>query len=393
MINTFDGVYLDHNATTPVNSELANYFPDWVSQFGNPSSIHQASRGPRTLIREARNEIAHYLNVSPLEIIFNSGGSEGNNTVIKAVWDKRGFTRNEFICSAVEHPSVLRAMQSIEKKGAIIHWVPVNRDGELDLQFLTEKLSEKTALVSIMSANNETGSLFPIQEIAQYAKKVGALVHSDCVQMLGKQALNLSELGVDYATFSGHKFYALKGSGFVYVRKTAPYVSLIDGGAQERFRRGGTENTLGIAAMGFMVKKMNVTALNAIWSEQKAIRDYLEMTVLQQIPNVQITARKSPRLINTSHMMIDGIDAETLLINLDLDGFYVSTGAACSSGSPEPSPVLLSMGFSRQEAQTSLRISMGWATQRIEIENFVLRLKELVLRLRQMKKELSHVEL
>ncbi len=393
MINTFDGVYLDHNATTPVNSELASHFPDWLSQFGNPSSIHQVSRGPRTLIREARNEIAYYLNVSPLEIVFNSGGSEGNNTVIKAVWDKRGLTRNEYICSAVEHPSVLRAMQSIEKKGAIVHWVPVNRDGELDLEFLTEKLCEKTALVSIMSANNETGSLFPVQEIALKAKQAGALMHSDCVQMLGKHALNLTELGVDYATFSGHKFYALKGSGFIYVRKTAPFVSLIDGGAQERFRRGGTENTAGIAAMGFMVKKMKAVDFESAWNEQKSIRDYLEMTVLKQIPNVKITARNSPRLINTSHMMIDGIDAETLLINLDLDGFYVSTGAACSSGSPEPSPVLLSMGFSRQEAQTSLRISVGWSTQRNEIEKFVTRLKELVLRLRLIKKEFSHVEL
>lgn len=388
MNTTFDGVYLDHNATTPVNTALFELVPFWMSQFGNPSSLHQASRGPRTLIREARREIAEFLNVSPLEIIFNSGASEGNNTIIKSVWEKYSTTeRREFICSSVEHPSVTRAMQAIEKKGALIHWIPVNKDGECDLAFIYEKISTKTALVSVMSANNETGTVFPIKDILVKAKQVGALVHSDCVQMLSKHSLNLGKLGVDYATFSGHKFYSLKGSGFVFVRKTAPYVALIDGGAQERFRRGGTENILGIAAMGQMVKIMRTMDLENKWAEIQTQRDFLEDFAIKQIAGVHITAKKSPRLGNTSHMMIEGIDAEMLLINLDLEGFFVSTGAACSSGSPEPSPVLLSMGFSREQAQTSLRVSLGWSTTRGDIENFVVRLKEIVRRLREMKKE------
>ncbi len=259
------------------------------------------------------------------------------------------------------------------------------------MAYLAEKLSAKTALVSVMSANNETGTLFPIQEIVVKAKQVGALVHSDCVQMFGKHSLDLKELQVDYATFSGHKFYALKGAGFIFVRKTAPYTALIDGGAQERFRRGGTENTVGIAAMGFMAKTMRMMDLTNTQAQIAAHRDYLETILEKEISKLHFTARETPRLGNTSHMMIEGIDAETLLINLDLERFFVSTGAACSSGNPEPSPVLLCMGFTRQEAQTSLRVSLGWATKREDIEKFAARLKEIVLRLREMKKELSDV--
>lgn len=393
MNTTFGGVYLDHNATTPVDSSLFPLVPNWMSQFGNPSSIHQMSRGPRTLIREARAQLAEVLNVSPLEIVFNSGASEGNNTVIKAVWDRRGLQRPEFLCSSVEHPSVIKAMQAIEKKGALVRWIPVSKDGELDLNFVTRYLSEKTALVSVMSANNETGTLFPVTQIVEMAKAVGALVHSDCVQMLGKQELDLKKLGVDYATFSGHKFYALKGAGFLYVKKTAPLENLIDGGAQERFRRGGTENTLGIAAMGHMAQKIATSSLDQKLVGLGQLRDQMENRLMAEISGLHITAHKSPRLVNTSHMMIEGVDAETLLINLDLDGFCVSTGAACSSGNPEPSPVLLSMGFTRAEAQTSLRVSLGWNSTAAELEKFVVRLKEIVMRLREMKKELNNVTL
>ncbi len=389
--STFDGVYLDHNATTPVDPSLFELVPTWMSQFGNPSSIHQASRGPRTLIREARVKIAELLNVSPLEIVFTSGASEGNNTVIKAIWDRRGKERPEFLCSAVEHPSVIKAMQSIEKKGAVIRWIPVSKEGALDLNFVKMHLGSKTALVSVMSANNETGTLFPVAEIVDLAKAAGALVHSDCVQMFGKHTLDLKKLGVDYATFSGHKFYSLKGSGFMYAKKTAPLENLIDGGAQERFRRGGTENTVGIAAMGHMAGKMATMDLVGKVSELGQLRDAMEARLVAEIPELYITAQKSPRLTNTSHMMIAGIDAETLLINLDLDGFCVSTGAACSSGNPEPSPVLLAMGFTRFEAQTSLRVSLGWGSKADDLEKFVQRLGEIVSRLRQMKKELENV--
>jgi cysteine desulfurase len=387
--STSDGVYLDHNATTPVDPSLFELVPVWMSQFGNPSSIHQASRGPRTLIREARAKTAEALNVSPLEIVFNSGASEGNNTVIKSIWDRRGIERPEFLCSSVEHPSVIKAMQAIEKKGAIIRWIPVSKDGVLDLNFVKTHMSPKTALVSIMSANNETGTLFPVAPIVEMAKIMGALVHSDCVQMFGKQSLDLKKLGVDYATFSGHKFYSVKGCGFMYIKKTAPLENLVDGGAQERFRRGGTENTIGIAAMGHMATTMATMDLSTKLAEIGQMRDSMEARLLAQIPELHITAQKSPRLTNTSHMMIAGIDAETLLINLDLDGFYVSTGAACSSGNPEPSPVLLAMGFTRNEAQTSLRVSLGWNSKPEDLEKFVQRLSETVARLRQMKSQMK----
>ncbi|OYZ20710.1 MAG: cysteine desulfurase [Bdellovibrio sp. 28-41-41] len=390
--STFDGVYLDHNATTPVDPSLFELVPVWMSQFGNPSSIHQAARGPRTLIREARIKIAELLNVSPLEIVFNSGASEGNNTVIKSIWDRRGKERPEFICSSVEHPSVIKAMNAIENKGAVIHWIPVSKDGVLDLNFVKTHLGPKTALISVMSANNETGTLFPVAELVGMAKAAGALIHSDCVQMFGKHAIDLKKLGVDYATFSGHKFYSLKGCGFMYIKKTAPLENLIDGGAQERFRRGGTENTVGIAAMGHMAAKMSAMDLSSKLVELGQMRDLMEARLVAEIPELHITAHASPRLTNTSHMMIAGIDAETLLINLDLDGFFVSTGAACSSGNPEPSPALLAMGFARNEAQTSLRVSLGWNSKADDLEKFVERLEKTVSRLRQMKKELDNVK-
>jgi cysteine desulfurase len=242
-----------------------------------------------------------------------------------------------------------------------------------------------------MSANNETGTLFPVGELVDMAKSAGALVHSDCVQMFGKQAIDLKKLGVDYATFSGHKFYSLKGCGFMYIKKTAPLENLIDGGAQERFRRGGTENTVGIAAMGHIAAKMSAMDLSSKLEELGQMRDMMEARLVAEIPELRITAHASSRLTNTSHMMIAGIDAETLLINLDLDGFFVSTGAACSSGNPEPSPVLLAMGFTRHEAQTSLRVSLGWNSNAEDLEKFVERLKKTVSRLRQMKKELDNV--
>jgi cysteine desulfurase len=382
-------VYLDHNASTPVASEVLQSLAQIAAvSGGNPSSIHRAGREPKALLREARQSIASALGgISPLEIIFTSGGTESNNTVIKGIFDsfsRAQNPRNEYITSKVEHPSVLRAFEWIEKRGAQVHYLSVNRQGEIDLVTYEKILSEKTALVSVMLANNETGTLFPIQKMAKKAHEHGALFHSDCVQTLGKISLSMHKLELDYASFSAHKVYALKGAGVLYARKGVPYEPLIQGGGQERHRRGGTENVLGIWALGLMCKQVFQVA--EMYPHWQSLRDHFEARVLAEIPHVRLTGIESPRLPNTSGMVIDDVDGEILLMSLDLLGFAVSTGAACSSGSSEPSPALLAMGLTRVEAQSSLRVSLGWKTTKSEIDDFVEALRLTVQRLRSLQK-------
>jgi cysteine desulfurase len=373
-------VYLDHNATTPHAPVLKQKWVELLEISGNPSSIHQDSRAPKTWLRETRQKIAEYLQVSPLEIIFNSGASEGNNSVLKSIWDHYSIEKPEMLISSVEHPSVIKTAEFLKSKGAVIHFIPVSKSGQIDLQFIKEKLSAKTSLVSVMFANNETGTVFPIKEIAQWAHDAGALMHSDCVQLIGKEEVAFKELQIDYATFSAHKFYSLKGTGFVYVRKNSPWTSLIHGGGQERGRRGGTENITGISALGIIFEQIQ-EAQSKI-EQMRLLRDSMEAQILKRISDVTITAVESSRLSNTSSLVIKSVDGETLLMSLDLKGFSVSTGAACSSGNPEPSPVLLAMGLTRQEAQSSLRISLGWSTTELQIHEFVDTLTSVVQKLR-----------
>lgn len=379
-MSTENSVYLDHNATTPPSPELRRVLPELVLASGNPSSIHWAGREPKLWLRETRRELADFLGCHPLELIFTSGASESNNAVLRSVWDERKSTRPQIIASSVEHPSVRRTLEWLQTLGAQVDWIPVNRRGELDLDFLDRKLSERTALVTVMAANNETGTLFPIAEIARRAHAVGAWMHTDAVQIFGKLPIDLEEMGVDFASFSAHKFYALKGTGVLFVKKGLPFSPLIWGGGQERHRRGGTENVLGIAALGVVLKSRDRVALE---SERMArLRDHFEARVLEEIPDCSITAAETPRLPNTSSLVLDGVDGETMLMSLDLKGYAVSTGAACSSGSPEPSPVLLAMGLSRQEAQNSLRVSFGWENTLEQVDAFVETLKQVVQRLR-----------
>lgn len=381
-MNSSNTIYFDHNATTPVAAKVIEHIPSWIPAWGNPSSIHWAGREPKNWIRQARQNFAQAVNANPLEIIFTSGGSEGNSTIIRGVFDLLKKNKNHFLCSQVEHPSVMQTFRFIESLGARVDYIPVNRQGRLDMEFYRKHLTEHTALVSVMLANNETGTLFPIQEMALMAHKAGALFHSDCVQALGKLPVDLKSLDVDYATFSAHKFYALKGTGALYVKKMAPFQKNIFGGGQERGRRGGTENTLGIAAFGMMVTELSQASKQALVLRE--LRDHLEKRILSEISDVTVTAAESSRLPNTSSLVIDKVDGETLLMSLDLKGFAVSTGAACSSGNPEPSPVLLAMGLSRTEAQSSLRVSLGWSNTKDQVDLFVDTLAAIVERLRKL---------
>jgi cysteine desulfurase len=261
--------------------------------------------------------------------------------------------------------------------------IKVNREGHLDLENLQRLMSERTALVSIMLANNETGTIFPIKKIATLAHEMGALVHTDATQALGKMLFNVGDLGVDFATLSGHKFYALRGVGILYARKGCSFHSQLLGGGQERARRGGTENILAIASLGEMCLTSKNDLEEAI-VRMRTLRDLLETRVLDQVRDVSITALASPRTCNTSSLVVDGIDGETLLMNLDMKGFAVSAGSACSSGSAEPSAVLRAMGLSFAEAQSTLRISLGWNSNEDEVVQFANTLAETVARLRGM---------
>lgn len=392
--------YFDHNATTPVCKEVLEALPELAQAWGNPSSIHWSGRQPKNILREARKAVAESVGASPLEIVFTSGGSEANNTVLKGLFDYYQTSpflnpeqrrRGHYMCSTVEHPSVMKTMLHLKALGAQVDFIPVNRDGEIDLEFYRNHLSEETALVSVMFANNETGTLFPIKQMAEMAHQKGALFHTDAVQGFGKVPINLNDLGVDFASFSGHKFYSVKGSGFLFSKKGSYLSSLIHGGAQERHRRGGTENTLGIGALGIVARRVDL--IPEKMRVLAALRDKMEKRILAEIPDVTITAGKSLRLPNTSSLVLSGVDGETMLMSLDIKGYAVSTGAACSSGNPEPSPVLLAMGLSRREAQNSLRVSLGWESTQDEIDGFIETLKVVVTRLRSLKEEgdSSHV--
>lgn len=374
-------VYFDHNATTPPSELVRSQVGEWLGQWGNPSSIHWSGRGPKALLRDSRKAVAGLLGCDPLEVIFTSGGSESNNLAIKGIFENS--LRDHYIVSGVEHPSVAKTMQQLKNQGARVDVVPVNRQGILDLEKLESMLSERTALVSVMFANNETGHIMPIAKVAKLAHKVGALVHCDGVQALGKAFVDVRNWQVDMASFSGHKCYALKGCGVLYVRKGVQIESLIAGGGQERGRRAGTENLLAIASFGAMAGNMRDLGPRIEWMQE--LRDRMERQIMARIQNVHVTGPEAPRVCNTSSLVIDGVDGETLLMNLDMRGFSVSTGAACSSGSPEPSPVLLAMGLTRTEAQSSLRVSLGWGNTMDEVDQFVEVLTQVVERLRSFK--------
>ncbi len=374
------GIYLDYNATSPVHPEIMQHVPQWIEAWGNPSSIHAHGRDAKKWIREARATFAQLIGCHPTEIIFTGGGSEANNTVIKGLLDSEiSESRNEMITTDIEHPSVLRAMEYAESLGFRVHRVPVNRSGQFDIEFYQNVLSEKTLLVSVMTANNETGILLPMQKITELAKQVGALVHTDAVQTLGRVPFSVKDIAVDFATFSGHKFYGLKGCGVLFQRRGNKIENFILGGGQERGRRAGTENTLAIASLGFMAQKIQTTDMH---DKLQLLRDSLEMQIEKSITGVTFTAREAARLPNTSSLVIAGVHGESLLMSLDVKGFSVSTGAACSSGSPEPSHVLLAMGLEHSEAQSSLRLSVGWMTTKEEIQLFVNALVQTVKHLR-----------
>lgn len=366
----FSRIYLDYNATTPFHPELLPFVTEALSRFGNPSSVHGFGRESKKLITTARNQIAAFTNVSPLEIVFTATGSEANNQAIQKSLPLMAGYRDEIYYSAVEHPSVIKAVLSMSARGYKPKVIPVLSSGAIDLDFLKKNLTEKTALVTVQMVNNETGNVFHVGKVAKMAHAVGALMHSDMVQALGKIPLDLKALNVDLATFAGHKFYSLKGAAVLYVRSGTHVDPLIYGGGQERSRRAGTENALAIASLGEAVRVLG-PRLNEEIKRIELLRDALENEILRLYPHFTINGKKALRVCNTINITCPDIDGETFLINLDTRGVAISSGAACSSGSQEPSPVLRAMGLNTTQAQQSMRISLGWLTTEEELKTFL----------------------
>jgi cysteine desulfurase len=378
-------VFLDHNATTMPSKEVLEAIKDFQA-WGNPSSIHSSGRGAKSSILKVRRAFAEAINCGPTEVIFTSGGSESNNMALKGVAQKlkvRGQT--VLVSTFVEHPSVYKTFDQLEKEGFEVVRVPVKIGSGLDYEFLEKILKEKNVgLVSVMRANNETGEIFDLRRIKklidQNTKNEKIYFHSDMVQTLGKLSVDVKESGVDFASFSAHKFYALSGMGVLFHKKGNGIDSLIAGGGQEKGRRAGTENLLAIHAFGAQVQKLHEVETYA--HKMRELRDYMESSISKNIDGVHILAQDRKRVANTSLLLVEGIHGETMLINMDLAGFEVSTGAACSSGNPEPSPVLISMGLSPKEASKSIRLSLGWQSTLEEVDRFVETLIKVVAKLR-----------
>ncbi len=385
--------YFDYNATTPLAPEVrAAMEPFLTEHFGNPSSLHGLGKQAARAVREARKKTALLLGAEhENEIIFTSGGTESNNTAIRSALasfpDKK-----QIVTSSVEHSSVYRVFRQLEKEGYTVHWLKVDRQGLLDLAELDECLSEQTALVSIMTANNETGAVFPAFKIAGKVRARGILFHVDAVQSVGKIPIRLKNSRIDFLSLSAHKFYGPKGVGALYVRQGAPFHPLILGGAQERGRRAGTENVAGIAGLGEACE-MALREMEAESERLLRLRGLFESRAQETIPDIAINAEEAERLPNTSNIQFKNADGEALFFALDQKGVCASNGSACMSGSREPSRVLKALGLSDETANMSLRFSFGRSTTETDIEEGVALLSETVQRIREipLEKQHSHV--
>ena len=381
------GVYLDYNSTTPLWPEAVEGAKKAFREWGNPSSIHQTAAGAKALLWESRKNISRLLSCHPLELIFTSGASESNNQAVKGLCHSVSGSKDEVILSAVEHPSILSLTDFLKEREFKVYLIPVKRDGTLDIKCFEKLLSDRTFLVSVMLANNETGVIYPIRELVKKTREKGALFHSDMVQGFGKIPIDLKDFDVDAACFSGHKFHSLKGCGLLYCKRGAPLKSLIDGGPQERSRRAGTENLPGIAALGAVAGALlnRAEEMEKEAERIKHLRDEMEELLLEKIPQLVIVAKGSPRLNNTCLLYVPEMQGETLLINLDLKGFSLSAGSACNSGKLGASSVLTAMGFSEEEARSCLRVSIGHETTIEQLKAFAEALEQTIKKLHSLK--------
>lgn len=374
-------IYLDNNATTQVAEEVIEAMLPYLKEYyGNPSSMHTFGGQVSRKVKEAREKVAALIGAEATEIVFTSCGSEGDNAAIRAALaalpDKR-----HIVTTQVEHPAVLNLCKKLEQEGYSVTYLSVDRKGQLNLNELRASLSDNTALVSIMCANNETGNIFPIERIGHIVKERGILFHVDAVQGVGKIPLNMKDSTVDFLVMSGHKFHAPKGIGALYIRKGVRFRPFLIGGHQERGRRGGTENVPGIIAMG-KAAELAIAHLEEESARVRSLRDRLEQGLLTAIPDCQLNGHHSKRLPNTTNIGFKYVEGEALLLMLDREGICASSGSACTSGSLEPSHVLRAMGLPYTFLHGSLRFSLSRYNSGEQIERVLEVMPTIVERLR-----------
>jgi cysteine desulfurase len=376
-------IYLDNNATTKVDEAVFEEMrPYFCELYGNPSSMHFFGGQVQKKVDEARNRVAALLGALPEEIIFTACGTESDNAAIRSALEVFPEKRH-IITTRVEHPAVLTICRNLTKRGYRVTELNVDSEGRLDLDELRSAVDDNTAIVSVMYANNETGVIFPVEQVAAIAKSKGALFHTDAVQAVGKIPLNMANSAIDMLSLSGHKLHAPKGVGILYVRKGVPFRPLLVGGHQEKGRRAGTENTASIIALG-KACAVAETFMDDENSRVKAMRNRLEKELLARIPNARINGGAAERLPNTTSIAFEFVEGEAILLLLSEKGICASSGSACTSGSLEPSHVLRAMGVPFTCAHGSIRFSLSRFTSEAEIDTVIRELPPIIHRLREM---------
>lgn len=377
-------IYLDHAATTATDPEvLETMLPYFHEHYGNPSSIYSMSRVSKNAIENAREIVANALNANPKEIVFTSSGSESDNFAVKGIALAKQQKGNHIITSPIEHHAVLYTCKFLEKNGFTVTYLPVNQDGVVKLDELEKAITPQTILITVMHANNEIGTIQPISRIGEIARKHGITFHTDAVQTFGHIPVNVDDLNVDILSISGHKFYGPKGVGALYIRKGTKITPLIHGGDQEHRRRASTENVPSIIGLGKAVEIAGKVMKNEAIRQTK-LRDEFIRTILDNIDDARLNGHPSLRLPNNVNISFEGIEGESILLNLDMEGIAASTGSACSSSSLEPSHVLLSIGLSHEFAHGSVRFSIGKHTTKDDLDYVVKVLPGIVKKLRAM---------
>ncbi|HTP27033.1 MAG TPA: cysteine desulfurase family protein [Anaeromyxobacteraceae bacterium] len=384
--------YLDYSASTPVAPRVFEaMLPFLQESWGNPSSPYRFGNKARTAVERARKRIAGHLGCRPTELVFCSSGTEADNLALRGVAHALRSKGNHIVVSAIEHHAVLHTCKALEAEERQVTYVPVTADGVVDLDALGGSLRADTVLVSVMHANNETGVIQPVEEIAGLAHRRGVVFHTDAVQSAGKLAGMLAGLGADLVTVSAHKLYGPKGAAALYVRQGTSISPVTTGGAQELGLRAGTENVAAIVGFAEAVA-LAFEGVDAEGRRQAQLRNRLEQEVTAAIRAVRVNGARAQRLPNTSSLSFEAVDGESIVLGLDMQGICVSTGSACSTGEPEPSHVLRSMGLSREEAQGTIRVSLGHETREQDIDYTVRVLAETVARLRQISSVRGGVE-
>ncbi|MCL2410719.1 MAG: cysteine desulfurase [Treponema sp.] len=380
-------VYIDYNATTPLRQEVKAAMTDDIDVFGNASSMHASGRLARNMIEKARTAVSDLIGAKNGNIVFTSGGSEANNMVFhtmrRLIETSAPNSRDEILTTAIEHPCVLNSALHLKNEGLKVIVLPVDEYGKLKIDALENALGSNTLFVSVMSANNEIGTVQDIKQIAALVKKAGAFFHVDAVQSIGKTLVNASELDVDYLTISAHKIYGPKGVGALYARKGVPLFPLVYGGHQEDGLRAGTYNNAGILGFG-KAAEIASAETEKYAKEMSVLRDRLKEGLLKTIPKIKINGHPKDVLPNTLNVSFPGAEGEAILLSMDMQGIEVSTGSACASGSLEPSHVLLATGLGPELAHGSIRFSLGWGITQNDIDYIIEVLPPIIARLRAM---------